>query len=294
MFKKRETLLQNIAFMGIVAAINVLLSFLACRFLIAGLFIVLLLPFLSALVSLFCKWKYYPIYAVATIGVALIFLLSDAQFTVFYLIPGIITGFLFGLSFHFGLNEGLSILITTLVQTLLTFAFIPLINLIFDKDLILTFLQLLKLNNKAYIECIVPSFIFLISLIQMLFTYIILINEIRKFNVKDIHYLNEKFIMVLFGLIISISVIPLAFWYVPISYLFMSISLYINICIFIDIILSKIKSIIVISSAFELLGLILVLALNQVVKIPYTLLLMNSSNILIFVFALLYNQKRDF
>ena len=61
MFKEKETLLQNMAFMGIMAALNVLLSCLGAYVPIAGIFVMIFLPFFSAVTAMICKWRYYPI-----------------------------------------------------------------------------------------------------------------------------------------------------------------------------------------------------------------------------------------
>lgn len=292
MFKKKETLLQNMAFMAIIAAINVLIAALTDLIPFIGIIIILFLPFLSALVTMLCKWRYYPIYALATVLVALILTLTNSMFTIFYLIPSLITGFLFGLSFNDGLDGAVSILITSLAQFGLTYLSIPIINGIYGVDMINQFIKLFQLDSNPYVHSIIPSGIYLLSLIQILFSYIVLRNEINKFNIPQKKILNERLILTLIGLILSISVIPFAFNLESISYVFMFIALFININIFMDIIYTKNKGLIVVNSVFEFIGFLLIFCLYNVVKMPHTLLLINTSNILIFVFALLYNQKR--
>ena len=50
---------------------------------------------------------------------------------------------------------------------------------------------------------------------------------------------------------------------------------------------------IIISSIALAIGVILMFALYNVIQMPNALLVINSSNILLFAFALLYNQKRE-
>lgn len=291
MFKKKETLLQNMAFMGIIAAINVILCALSTLFPIAGIFIMILLPFFSAMVTMLCKWKYYPIYFFASIGVALAATFWNTEFTLFYLLPSLITGFLFGLCFIKKISGTYALLFTSIVQCGLIYLLLPIIKLIYGTDLITLFLTLFKLNNHENIMIIVPSFIYLLSLIEMVLSYIVLTNEIKKFT-QDIIDENDRLIKFI-SLGLAILVIPFVFFAPNISYLLMFVSLFITISLFIDLVMKRYKLIIVLSSIALAIGFILIFALFNFVKMPYTLLLINTSNIFVSLLALLYNQKEE-
>ncbi|MCQ2792179.1 MAG: hypothetical protein MJ208_01500 [Bacilli bacterium] len=290
MLTKKETLLQNMAFMGIIAAINVLLSALGAYFPVAGIFIMILLPFFSAAVAMLCKWKYYPIYAFASIGVALCATLWNTEFTIFYLIPSIITGFLFGMCFTYKLTGTYSLLLTSIAQLGLTYLALPIIKAIYDVDLINVFLTVFKLDNNPHAPLMVPSFIYLLSLVQMLFSYIVLTNEIKKFT-NDSENQNGFYLKII-GLLLAILVIPFAFFALNASYLFMFIALFLTISVFVDIVYTKNRKNIIIYSILLSIGFILIFALFNVIKMPYALLVIDASNILILSLSLLYNQKR--
>ena len=72
MFKKRETLTQNIAYMGLMAAINVIFVLLTYFVPFLIFVLVFVLPLTSVVVTIFCQKKYLPIYMLATIGLCLI------------------------------------------------------------------------------------------------------------------------------------------------------------------------------------------------------------------------------
>ena len=97
LFSKRETLLQNMALMGIMAAINIIVAVISAFAPVASIFLVLILPLSSTLVEIYCKDRYYPIYAVATIGLSLVATLWNMETTIFYVLPSILTGYIFGL-----------------------------------------------------------------------------------------------------------------------------------------------------------------------------------------------------
>lgn len=292
MFKEKETLLQNMAFMGIMAALNILLSVLGTFVPLAGIFVMIFLPFFSAIVAMLCKWKYYPIYAFATLLVALCTTFwYTAEFTIFYLAPSLVTGFLFGLCFKLKLNATYSLLFTSLAQLSLTYLSLPIIKAIYGTDLIVTFLTFFQLSNNPNALIIVPSFIYLLSLVQMLLSYIVLYNEIKKFT--DEKTSKNGLIIKITGLVLAVLVIAFMFSYLNISYLFMFVSLFLTVSVFIDIIFSKNKTAIIISSICLSLGFIFVFIFYSFVKMPYTFLLINTSNILLLTFSLLYNLKRE-
>ncbi|MCQ2794891.1 MAG: hypothetical protein MJ214_01610 [Bacilli bacterium] len=291
MFKEKETLLQNMAFMGIMAALNVLLSALGAYVPIAGIFVMIFLPFFSAITAMICKWRYYPIYAFATIIVSLCATFWHTEFTIFYLIPSVIAGFLFGLCFKLKLNATYSLLFTSLVQLGLTYLAIPIIEAIYGTNLIDAFLTLLQLKDNPNALIIVPSFIYLLSLAQMLLSYIVLHNEIKKFMNEET--LKNGLVIKLTGLGLAIFVIPFAFFYVNLSYLFMFVSLFLTVSVFIDLIFTKNKVVIIISSILFSLGFVFVFAFYSLIKMPYAFLLINTSNILLLTFSLLYNLRRE-
>lgn len=293
MFKEKTTLIENIAFMGIIAAINIIFSVLGTFFPIASIFIVIFLPFFSAVVAMLCKWKYFPIYFFATIGVALGATFWNTQYTIFYLIPSLITGFVFGFTVKKHLSASYAIIFSSIIQLAITYALIPLINVIYDVDIIKQFLKIMQLETKQYSYIIIPSFIFAISLVQMIFTYIVLNNELVKFKKdnwsKDNKYLNYV------GAGLSLFLIPFIFFALHVAYLFMFITLFISITAFVDLIIDTSRKtwVIVVSSILMVSGFLFIFIFYNLLKMPYTLILINVSNISILTFALVYNLKRE-
>ena len=93
LFEKKTTLVHHIAYMGMMAAINLIFIVLATYIPLMMFLLILVLPFASTVVSYYCLKRYYLIYAVATIGLCFIFNISD---TLFYVVPAIASGFLTG------------------------------------------------------------------------------------------------------------------------------------------------------------------------------------------------------
>ncbi|HBF68704.1 MAG TPA: hypothetical protein DDW20_05255 [Firmicutes bacterium] len=239
LFSKRETIQQNIAFMAIMAAINIVLSVISAFVPFMSIFLFLLMPLTSALVEFFCKDRYYPIYFAASIGLSLVATLWNTETTFFYLIPSLLTGYIFGLVSKKSIPSIYSILISSLIQMGCLLGFIPLVNFIYGTDVILTFKTLLNLQDSTKINVIIPAFIFLISLIQMCLSYAIISNELKKMNIEEKHIQKYEWIYQLLLFVFSLLMIPSSFFIKEISFVLLFINIFLAVYIVKDYIISK-------------------------------------------------------
>ena len=108
----------------------------------------------------------------------------------------------------------------------LTMGEIPLINFIFDVNIINTFKTFFKLNESTNVDVIIPSFIFTISLIEMSLSYLIISNELIKLKIEE--YENDKFDYLNCASLLLFSILSILFslFSLETSYLFFMISLY--------------------------------------------------------------------
>ena len=113
LFSKKTTLVHNITYMAITTAINLVFIVLDTFVPFMMLLLILLLPFVSAVVSYFCQKRYYIIYAVASVGLCLIFSISS---TIFYIIPALCSGFVIGLLLDKKVHPFWMILSSTLIE----------------------------------------------------------------------------------------------------------------------------------------------------------------------------------
>ena len=137
LFQKRESAIQNIAYMGIMAAINVI-AVVLMNYVLPVLFLpfALFMPLTSTVVTLLCKKRYFPIYAIATIGLCFLVSINNISDTLFYVIPSVITGFAFGMMIEYKFPSIISIFIAGLLYTGLSYATIPLIDFIYGQNMI--------------------------------------------------------------------------------------------------------------------------------------------------------------
>ena len=274
MLKKRITPIQNITYIALMSAVNVIFVLLTTLLPVLYVLIIFLLPLTSVIVYLFCKKMYFPIYAVATIGLCLIFNLWRITDTIFYVAPSIITGLIFGICIEKKVPAFFLILISTVVQAGITYATIPLVNLMVDINTIEYFLRLVKLDEFAYKDFLPPVFIFVISSIQMLLTYIVLKEEVIKvgyeINTNDISEL-VLFIMEIALIVISIV---FAFIYGPLTLLFFGFAVYVGLYQ-ISLIYMRNKVMCLVSVLGALVTTIMLYAiLNSLIKKPYAILIL--------------------
>ena len=235
-FQKKTTLVHHITYMGIMTAINLIFIVLATYIPFLMFLLILLLPFVSAIVSYYCQKRYYLIYAIASVGLCLIFNISD---TIFYVVPSIVTGFLIGVLLEKKINPFWLILSSTIVESALTFALIPLINLIGNVDIVYTFLTLFKLTEFTYKTEVTYLFIFFLSLVQCALTHFVLLSDAKKIGIEVSYVVNSYSPYIVGTELMLILCIVFSFFYTPLSLIFLMISFYFGIFLLIDLLLSK-------------------------------------------------------
>lgn len=219
LFSKRESLTQNIAYMGIMAAINVI-STVLMTYVLPILFIplVLLLPLTSTIVTLFCKKRYFIIYFIATSGICALATFNNISDTLFYVVPSLISGFIFGIMIEHHISSSLTIFISSLITTGLSYAFIPLIQFIYGQNMIQIISTIFGLQDFIFLAYIVPVFILLTSIIQETISYFVIINELPKLGINEEE--KETILPYIIGLTGSILSLIFYFIYPTFTYFF--------------------------------------------------------------------------
>ena len=254
------------------AAINLIFILLATFIPPLMLILILLLPFASAVVSYYCLKRYYIIYAVATIGLCLLcsFNISD---TIFYVVPAVVSGFVIGVLLEQKIHPFWLVLSSTVINATLTYASIPLVNLISNTDIVLSLLKVFNLQDYGYKTELVYLFIFFISLMQCALSHFIILSDAKKIGI-EINTRINSFWTYIIGLEASVAlVVGCSLFYLPVALVFICISFYFAAFLLIDLIFSK-KLLIYILSGILLLGMIFVFAIfYKSLKEPYGIVL---------------------
>ena len=206
-FKKRESIVDNIAYMALMAAINVVFVLLTTLVPFLLFLLVFILPLTSLIVTIYCKKKYFILYALATIILCLVVTIWNVGDTLFYVIPSIVSGFLFGFLIEKRVSAILIILITTLVQAILMYPMIPLIHLITGRYIVDDFLTVFHLSSFPYTGHLTHMFIILMALIQEIISFIVIYDEIGKFGIDVEEQHDDTLVISLIVIGLSITII---------------------------------------------------------------------------------------
>ena len=216
--------MKALTFSSIMSALSVVFSVVAYLIGDIGLFLILILPLCSSLVSVSVKFKYALIYIVSTLLISLI----DFQLALFIILPCLISGLIFGRLIRVYLQGHFIILINALVLLIMQFASTYLINFIYEIDLVQSISSLLLLKETTFKEAYL-LFLFMISLIQSSLSFMIISSELKKLDL-EFNEKKDRFILTL-SLEISMMILTLILFDVSysLSLLLLGVSSYIAI-----------------------------------------------------------------
>lgn len=273
--KRRESLIQNITYMALMAAINVIFVLLTTFVPVLFFMIVFILPLTSVLVTIHCKKIYFPIYAIATIGLCMICTIWRIDDTIFYVIPSIISGFAFGFMAEKKVPSYWIILITTILQIGFTYASIPLIKVLTGRNIVEVFATAFGIKDFIYLDYVTPCFIFFISLAQEIIAFIIIKEELKKFGMVFEEPVNLPLSLAV-SLATSIALaVAFIFIYGPISYLLTLITIFLGIYALFYLIIEQSKLIYMLLIVDFVISFFLFAILYPLIKEPLGLTLIN-------------------
>lgn len=278
LFKRRETPVENITYLAIMAAINVIFVLLTNILPVLFFLIVFVLPLTSAVVTLFCKKIYFPIYFIVTLLLCFLLNLGFNIFDTFlYVLPSLITGFLFGYLAEKKCPVIYIIILVSLIQfgfNLLTFLFID--KVIGSVNLYESIMTLFGLQSFLFKTTFALVFTYLIAEIQIIFTYILISTQIKKlgfeFNLDDdYHYL----LYITLGIFVVAIILGL-FFYTDFVLIFLVASLPIPSYLLFNLVLKRKLWIYIVLGIGLLISIFLFAFLYKYISAPNQLVLLSS------------------
>jgi len=205
--------IRDITFMALMAALNVSFCIIGAFVPLAGLFLSIALPLSSALVAVKMRIAFYPVYALATLGLCIIVTPAQIDTTLFYVLPSLLLGLAFGLLFKLKWPPLLIIIVASYIQLGLLYVTIALINALFMIDFVGALLTLLAIDHFSGVALITPTLLYAISLAQATLIYLIVGTELRKVTMLA----NEKAISIWVTISVSLlnGLVVLIGRYVP-------------------------------------------------------------------------------
>ena len=296
LFTKRTTIVQNIAYMAIMAAINVIFVLLTAILPPLMFLIIFVLPLTSTIVTLFCKKRYFPIYFVVTTALCLIVTSGIYIFdTFFYVIPSMITGFLFGLLIEKKVPAIYVITICSLLQYILTFlTFIILNSIVTEINFIDALLSIFGLSNFAFKDVFTHIFLYALASIQTLFTYLFLKLQIKKLGFEFNLEIKYGFVPLIVTVTSIILAIVFAFFYVPVTFISLMFALPLIIYQLLDLLTERNKVILILLLISLIISVVIFVAFYMYLPHPNAIILI--SPIYVFISCLyfgnyLFNKK---
>ena len=239
--KKRETPVQNIAYIGIMAAINVVFVLISSLLPVLFFLLVFILPLTSVIVTIYCKKIYFPIYFLTTIGLCLAVTFGFSIFDTFiYVLPSLITGFIFGLSIEKKIPAVYILIINSIVlylSTYLTFLFID--KIIGEVSFFESIYTIFGLQNFQHKLVLTHIFTYVIAQIQVVLTYIVVRYEAIRINNEINLKVTNRFIMYIITFVGLLFTLLAVFFFQDYAILFTLVVFPITVYQIIDLLLKK-------------------------------------------------------
>jgi hypothetical protein len=216
---------QNLAFLGIMCALDVVLAVLASFVPLSSFFIVVLLPLISALAVVLAEDKYIPIYVVAAIGLVLGTTAYDLQETFFYVIPAIVDGSLYGFLLKKKLPWAYVIFASALLEMAFNYLSIPVVQAIYDLNPVETGEAFLGVSPEIG-SVLLPAFFFSLGLGEAAISHFAISFFFSKFHLVFPQKEKAAFLYPVFAIIFANLALFLPFANLPWAYFFLVSALY--------------------------------------------------------------------
>jgi hypothetical protein len=225
-FRLRKTPSENLAFVALMVALEVVLSILASFVPLSDLFVVLLLPLASVLVALLCEEKYLWVYLFSALILVSVSTCYDLRSTLFSILPSLIMGTGYGFCLKKKLPISFVVFFSALVSLGLNYASLPLIKLLYNVDMIEFAKDLLGLSEYVYVDDIVPTFLFGYALAEVALSHLLVQLFFASFQAEDPHPSWAGYAEILSGLLFASLAIGFGFVYPKMAYVFWAFALY--------------------------------------------------------------------
>ena len=213
--KKRETPVQNIAYIGIMAAVNVVFVLISSLLPILFILLVFVLPLTSVIVTIYCKKYYFPVYFITTLALTFAVTAGFSIFDTFiYVLPSLITGFIFGILIEKNFPAIYIIVINTIAQfilTYLTFLFIE--NVISHVNFFESIYQMIGLGSFQYKGVLTNIFTYIVAQMQIVITYILVKYEMNRIGKELNLECHPRFILYIVTFIGALATILSVFYF---------------------------------------------------------------------------------
>lgn len=175
---------HQLALGAVMAAINVVFAIFSSYLFAFSLLIMLFLPLASIIVAINIDIKYYLVYFLGTMLLALVLNLANVENTLFFLLPILTSGLAFGFLIRVQASDILILLGVSAVNLLTLLITIPIINVIYNINFLTVFATFIGFNDVSFGNLILPSILTLLAFMQTLITLIIITMDAKYFRIE--------------------------------------------------------------------------------------------------------------
>lgn len=273
---KKSKATSNLTFIALMSAVNVIFALLMTFLPVLSLLLYLMLPYITTMVILVCQKKYYLIYFIASIFLSFIINTQGIEYTIFTLLPSLITGTIFGICIEKKVNIGITIIISSFCQFLFSMATIPLINLIYTNDnhsILEVFKTILGENKEFLLYKLFLPINYVVALAQNIISFLLISSSITRFKVEIVTKNSNQLAYSCACITISILTILSALFFDDLMYLFLAMCISLVSLIVLDLFENKTIGILITSiSVIGFIILFVVFAKSNTLLVPLAML----------------------
>ncbi len=273
---KKSKATSNLTFIALMSAVNVIFALLMTFLPVLSLLLYLMLPYITTMVILVCQKKYYLIYFIASIFLSFIINTQGIEYTIFTLLPSLITGTIFGICIEKKVNIGITIIISSFCQFLFSMATIPLINLIYTNDnhsILEVFKTILGENKEFLLYKLFLPINYVVALAQNIISFLLISSSITRFKVEIVTKNSNQLAYSCACITISILTILSALFFDDLMYLFLAMCISLVSLIVLDLFENKTIGILIASiSVIGFIILFVIFAKSNTLLVPLAML----------------------
>ena len=211
--------------MGVASALVGIFALASSFSIVASLALMLVLPLLSALTAIICKWRYLPLYLVASIAVSTLLSFASFQNEILFVVPSLLLGVAYGMLERSKLGHSISLFLCALLEFALFYTSIAIIKAIYEVDMVEFLLRFIGREKDGVTEIIFPCFALAYAYAQIAILHLVFEFTFSRFSIQDkVDFLKPYYFIpgiVFYGLCIGI-----AFANPTVAYVFFGFSLY--------------------------------------------------------------------
>lgn len=273
---KKSKATSNLTFIALMSAVNVIFALLMTFLPVLSLLLYLMLPYITTMVILVCQKKYYLIYFIASIFLSFIINTQGIEYTIFTLLPSLITGTIFGICIEKKVNIGITIIISSFCQFLFSMTTIPLINLIYTNDnhsILEVFKTILGENKEFLLYKLFLPINYVVALAQNIISFLLISSSITRFKVEIVTKNSNQLAYSCACITISILTILSALFFDDLMYLFLAMCISLVSLIVLDLFENKTIGILIASiSVIGFIILFVIFAKSNTLLVPLAML----------------------